>query len=364
MKEKFGVQSSRVKVQKNSYLKLFTVYCLLFTVLSACTLHKEKIYRKSKILMDTLVTITVVSNSKDSAKKAIDGAFSEIEKLEKLTDFFSSESEVSLINKSAGISEVKVSPDILDILEKALWVSERTRGAFDVTIGPVMTLYDFYKKIKPEQAAIKKNLPLVNYKGLIIDRNKSTVFLKRKGMLIDLGGIAKGYAADKAVETLERNGIHSGLVSVAGDIRAFGLKPDKRPWKIGIRSPRIPANLPLVKGDKGGFPDDIMATIELRDMAISTSGDYERFFILGGKRYHHLLSPKTGYPAEGCQSVSVIAKKGVFTDAFATGVFILGPEKGMKVLEEMGFDGVIVDSQGKVHITPGIRGKVEFKRTT
>jgi thiamine biosynthesis lipoprotein len=350
---------------------VLTSYFVLLTFLSACTLHKEKIYRKNKILMDTLVTITVVSNSKDEAEKAIDSAFSEIEKLEKLTDFFSSESEVSLINKNAGISGVKVSPDMLDILEKASLVSEKTTGAFDVTIGPVMTLYDFYKKIKPEQSAIKKNLPLVNYKGLIIDRNKSTVFLKKKGMLIDLGGIAKGYAADKAVETLERNGIHSGLVSVAGDIKAFGLKPNKRPWKIGIRSPRIPTTPPLprgskrgVKGDEGGFPDDIMATIELRDMAISTSGDYERFFILDGKRYHHLLSPKTGNPAEGCQSVSVITKKGVFTDAFATGVFILGPEKGMKVLEEMGFDGVIVDSQGKVHITPNIRGKVEFKRTT
>jgi thiamine biosynthesis lipoprotein len=313
--------------------------------------------------MDTLVTITVVSNSQDSAEKAIDSAFSEIEKLEKLTNFFSSESEVSLINKNAGISGVKVSPDILDIVEKALLVSEKTRGAFDVTIGPVMTIYDFYKKIRPEQDTIKKNLPLVNYRGLIIDKNKSTVFLRKKGMLIDLGGIAKGYAADKAVETLKRNGIHSGLVSVAGDIKAFGLKPDKRPWKIGIRSPRIPTNPSLVKEDKEGFSDDIMATIELRDMAISTSGDYERFFILGGKKYHHLLSPKTGYPAEGCQSVSVITKNGVFTDAFATGVFILGPERGMKVLEKMGFDGVIVDSQGKVHITPNIRGKIEFKRS-
>jgi thiamine biosynthesis lipoprotein len=370
MRRKFKIRNSKFELDNTFYI-IPTVLCLLLlTFLSACAPYKEKIYRKSKILMDTLVTITVVSNSQDSAEKAIDSAFSEIEKLEKLTNFFSSESEVSLINKNAGISGVKVSPDILDILEKALLVSEKTRGAFDVTIGPVMTLYDFYKKIRPEQGAIKKNLPLVNYRELIINKNKSTVFLRKKGMLIDLGGIAKGYAADKAVETLKINGIHSGLVSVAGDIEAFGLKPDKRPWKIGIRSPRIPTTPPLprggkrgVKGDKEGFSDDIMATIELRDMAISTSGDYERFFILDGKRYHHLLSPKTGYPAEGCQSVSVITKNGVFTDAFATGVFILGPERGMKVLEKMGFDGVIVDSQGKVHITPNIRGKIEFKRS-
>ncbi|MEW6214377.1 MAG: FAD:protein FMN transferase [Nitrospirota bacterium] len=301
-------------------------------------------------MMDTIVTINVVSNSKDKAEKAIDAAFSEIERLEKIVNFFSPDSEVSLINRNAGISEVRVSHETLNILDNALSVSENTEGAFDVTIGPVITLYDFYKKIKPEGRAIKKNLLLVNYKELIIDRNKSTAFLGGKGMLIDLGGISKGYAADRAVETLKRQGINSGLVSIAGDIKAFGLKPDGRPWKIGIRNPRAK-----------GPDDEIMATIELRDMAISTSGDYERCFILDGKRYHHLLNPKTGYPAEGSQSVSVITEKGVFTDAFSTGVFILGPEKGIKVLEKMGFDGIIVDSQGKVYTTPNIRGKVALK---
>jgi thiamine biosynthesis lipoprotein len=376
MKDKFKVESLKVtksnpplppftKGGRGGITKvlLFTFYFLLLTFLCACTSHKERIYRKSKILMDTFVTITVVSNSENSAGKAIDNAFSEIERLEKLSNFFSSESEVSRINKNAGISGVRVLPDILDMLNKAIMVSEKTEGSFDVTIGPVISLYDFHKKIKPEESVIKKNLSLVNYRYLIINRDKSTAFLKKKGMLIDLGGISKGYAADKAVETLKRNGINSGLVSIAGDIKAFGLKPDGKPWKIGIRNPRIPPNPPLVKGGKGGFSDDIMATLELKDMAISTSGDYERFFIIDGRRYHHLLSPRTGYPAQKCQSVSVITKEGAFTDAFATGVFILGPEKGIKVLEKLGFDGIIVDSQGKVHTTPNIRGKFEFKRT-
>ncbi len=327
MRDKFKVQSSKFKVQiKIFHFSLFTFYFLLLTFLCSCAPHKERIYRKSKILMDTFVTITVVSDSENSAGKAIDNAFSEIERLEKLSNFFSSESEVSRINKNAGISGVRVSPDILDILNKAIMVSEKTEGAFDVTIGPVITLYDFHKKIKPEESAVKKNLSLVDYRELIIDRNKSAAFLKKRGMLIDLGGIAKGYAADKAVEALKRNGINSGLVSVAGDIKAFGLKPDGKPWKIGIRNPRSKSK-----------EDDVMATIELNDMAISTSGDYERCFILDGKRYHHLLSPRTGYPAEGCQSVSVITKECAFTDAFATGIFILGPEKGLKVL---GKDGI------------------------
>lgn len=354
-----GSKQGRAKNLTSIFFLLFTVYCLLFTIFG-CSSQKEKVYRKSKILMDTLVTITVVSNSTDSAEKAINAAFSEIERLEKLSNYFSPESEVSLINKNAGIREVSVSPEILDILDKALYVSEKTEGFFDVTIGPVITLYNFYKKIKPEDSEIKNNLSLVNYRDLIIDKTRSTVFLKKRGMLIDLGGISKGYAADKAAETLKKNGITSGLISVAGDIKAFGLKPDGRPWRIGIRNPRNldNINIPRAKGEE----DDIMATIELKDMAISTSGDYERFFILNGKRYHHLLNPKTGYPAEGCQSVSIITNEGAFTDAFSTGVFILGPEKGLKILEKMGFNGLIVDSQGKVHTTPHIRGNIEFKK--
>jgi thiamine biosynthesis lipoprotein len=352
VKNKFKVQSSKFKVYKKTfYLLLLTAYFLLFSLLNSCTSQKEKVYRKSSILMDTVVTITVGSDSKIHAEDAIDKAFSEIEKLGKLFDFYSSESEVSLINKNAGISEQKVSPEVLEILDRALFISEKTGGAFDVTIGPVITLYDFYKKIKPEENDIKRNLPLVNYRELIIDKNKSTVFLSKKGMLVDLGGIAKGYAADKAVETLKRNGIHSGIVSVAGDIKCFGLKPDGKPWKIGIRNPRAEG------------PEDIMATVNLSDMAISTSGDYERYFILNGKRYHHLVSPKTGHPAEECRSVTVMAKKGVLADAFATGVFILGPERGLKVLEKAGFDGVIVDKGGKIYLTPDIKSKIEFIRT-
>lgn len=302
--------------------------------------------------MDTIVTITAVSTARDSAEKAIDNAFSEIRKLEQLSNFFSPDSEISKINRNAGISEVKVSPDIIALLEKALYVSEKTAGAFDVTIGPVERLYDFHRRIKPQEDEIRENLPLVNYKNLIIDRNRLTVFLRKKGMLIDPGGITKGYAADRAADVLREQGIKSGIVAVAGEIRTFGLKPDGKPWKIGIKNPRAKDQ-----------EDDIMATIELSDMAISTSGDYERFFIVDGKRYHHLLDPRTGHSAGGCKCVSIIAKKGVFTDSFATGIFVLGPEKGMKVLEKLGFDGIIIDSQDEIHMTPKIRGKIEFKKT-
>ena len=342
----------KVKSNGKKYLSLVTLYFSLVALLSSCSSPGEHIFRKTAFLMDTLVTITVVSATKENAEKTTDAAFSEIGSLAKLFDFFSPESEISKINKNAGISEVKVSPDVIELLEKATYISDKTGGAFDVTIGPIERLYDFHKKIKPREEEIRKNLPLVNYKDLIMNRDRSTVFLRKKGMLIDPGGIAKGYAADKATAVLIKNGIRSGIVAVAGDIKTFGLKPDGTPWRIGIRNPRA----------KDG-EDDIMATVLLSDKAISTSGDYERFFIEDGKRYHHLLDPRTGHSAALCKCVSVIAKEGYFADALATGIFVIGPERGIKILEKLGFDGLIVDSQNQIYITPKIRGKIEFKRT-
>jgi len=313
---------------------------------------EEKIYKKSKIMMDTVVTITVVSHSENRAEHAINSAFSEIRRLEELFDFYSLDSDVSRINKHAGLYPVTVSHDTLNVLERAYFVSDKTGGAFDVTSGSLLALYDFSRGIKPQPYSIEKRLPFVNYKAVHIDRKDPGVFLEKAGMLIDLGGIVKGYAADRAVETLKKDGIRSGLVAVAGDIRAFGLKPNGKPWKIGIKNPRAE-----------GKDDDIMATLDLRDLAISTSGDYERFFILEGERYHHIISPATGYPVRTCRSVSIIAGEGVLADAFATGVFVLGPEKGINLIEKMGFSGLIIDQEGAVHVTSDIREKIEFEKT-
>lgn len=176
---------SRIQIP-NSKKKIVSTLCcfLLLTVLSACAYEKEKIYKKNKIMMDTVITISVVSHSKDHAEHAIDTAFSEIERLETLFDFYSSDSEVSRINKNAGMSRVKVSPDMLAVLDKAFFVSEKTEGAFDVTIGPLLALYDFTHGIKPQQSVVKKRLPLVNYKKLSINRKDSTVFLEKKACLL------------------------------------------------------------------------------------------------------------------------------------------------------------------------------------
>jgi len=327
---------------------LFTGFCLLSSGFS-CVPPKERIFKKSRIIMDTLVTITVVARTSSDADEAIDKGFHEIERLEKAANFYSPDSEISQINTHAGITPVKVSSDILELLMKARYVSEKTDGAFDLTIGPVISLYDFHKKVLPTDAAIMKKLSLVNYRDIVINRNQSTVFLRKKGMLIDPGGIMKGYAAAKAAEVLKKHGVNSGIVAVAGDISTFGPKPDGSPWKVGIRDPRAQEQ------------DEVMTTLQLRDMSISTSGDYERFFIMNGRRFHHLISPKTGYPSEECRSVSIIATEGAFADAFATGIFILGPEKGVKILEEIGLEGIIIDRKGGLHTTPKIKERLELK---
>ncbi len=322
---------------------------LLLCLLVSCGPDEKKLYKETRTSMYTIVEITVSSDSQQKAKTAIDKAFGELERLAKLLNFYAEDSEISTVNRHAGNKPVRVSPETMEIIEKALYVSENTGGAFDITVGPLVRLWDFQKKIIPDRAIVKEKFKLVGYKNIVIDKGASTVFLKTKGIQIDLGGIIKGYAADKAVEILKQQGIRAGIVAIAGDIKTFGIRPDGGLWKVGIQNPRQ-------QTDK----DEITATIAMTDRAISTSGDYQKFFIKGGKRYHHILNPKTGYPVDECRSVSIIAKDGGLTDPFSTGIFILGAEKGIKLLEEMGIDGIIVDKNGKIYTTPNLRGKFEI----
>ncbi len=327
----------------NGYLFLF---CLIF--LFSCTGKEESIYRKSDILMDTIVTITVVSVSPEKAEQSIEKAFAKIKGLEKELNFFSQESDIAEVNRNAGIKPVKVSEETFRLLETANSISERTEGRFDITVGPLLSLYDFQKKIRPSAELIREKLSFVGYEYMALNSNTRTVFLKKKGMMVDPGGITKGFAADAAVEVLKKEGIKSALVAVAGDIRCYGLKPDGKPWKIGIRDPR------------GKTEDDLIATIDLTDMAISTSGDYIRFFVEDGRRYHHIIDPKTGYPASGVISVTVIGPLAVYTDSLATAIFVSGIEKGLKTAETFGYETLMVDRNGKFHLTEGLRDRIEF----
>jgi len=336
----------------NALRNISLLMLVLLTTVLSCSRGKETVYKKTMPLMDTIVSITVVSPSKDAAEQAIEKTFSVITRFGDRINFYSDKSELAELNRNAGIRAVKVSPETVDVIGHAIFTAEKSGGAFDPTIGPIVKLWDFLNKKRPTELEIARALPLVNYRDILINRTNATVFLRRKGMMIDLGGIAKGYAADLAVESLKKEGILSGLVSIAGDIRTFGTKPDKGPWTIGIKNPR-----------QTGEKDEIIARIRLSDQAISTAGDYERFFLQEGKRYHHLLDPKSGYPAELSRSVSLVAGKGVITDGFDNAVFILGPEKGMKLAREMDIDAIIIDSSGTIHMTDAIKEKITLEKS-
>lgn len=349
---------SNVKAQSSNYfdiwilkfgfnkirLGLFIIPVLILLILSCA--KEPPIFKKSKFLMDTVVTITAVG-TKDEVEKVIDATFSEIERLENLMSGFKEGSDVDRINKSAGIGPVKVDRDVINVIAKAKEISEITGGAFDITIGPLSKLWGFgvKKEYIPQEDDIKKLLPLIDYRQISVDESKSEVFLNKNGMMIDLGGIAKGYAADRGVEILKNMGIKAGIVAVSGDIRTFGKRPDGKAWHIGIKHPRE--------------SEKVLTAIDLEDSSISTSGDYERFFIKDRRRYNHILNPKSGYPATGCQSVTIISKEGILVDALATGVFVLGTEKGMEFIESnKSIEGIIVDSKGEVKVSSGLRGKV------
>jgi len=333
---------------------------LIFLITQGCIKKDEepKMFKESRILMDTYCTITVVAPSMDMAKDAIDAGFAEIKRLEHLINYYSPDSELSMINKAAGKHPVKVSPETLDLIEKAIYISRITEGAFDPTIAPVLRLWKFEKKMSdhpiPSQEAINNALRLVDYRKIYIDHENSTVFLEESGMEIDLGGIAKGYAADRAVEAIKKKGISAALVAIAGDIRGYGVNTSGRPWKIGIQNPR-----PSPDNERPW--EDIIATLELTEKAISTSGDYQRYFIKNNRRYHHILNPHTGYPADtDVISVSVIAPEGYLSDSLATAVFVLGVERGLELLKSLNMSGILITSDMKFHITEDLKDRINF----
>ena len=259
--------------------------------------------------MDTEVEIILPQGSEEDFA----AAFNEMRRIEKLMNIHDPESEISRVNKLADKEPVKVSKEIFMVLKEALKYSRLTSGAFDVSIRPLSALWGGKGKLKevPEAREIEKKLPLVNYRNIIMDERNQTVRLEREGTTLDLGGIAKGYALDRAIKVLWGRGIKEALINAGGDIRVMG----ERVWKVGLQHPRK--------------ENEVLAVIRLKDQAIATSGDYQRYFIKGGKRYHHIINPETGYPVTECMSVSIIGPEAFLVDVLATGVFFLGPRKGI-----------------------------------
>lgn len=298
----------------------------------------------SRMLMGTIVEITVMDQSA-GADKAVKAAFTEIKRLEALLSSYIQTSDVSMASRSAGAGVVKVSPETLEVVEAAVRVSELSGGAFDPTIGSLAPLWGFSAESgkAPKHEEVNKLLPLVNYRKILIDRAAQTIGLKERGMMLNLGGIAKGYIVGRAAQTLKQNGVRRGIIKAGGDMTIFQNEVSEKPMTIGIQHPR-----------EGG---KLLGEVFLVNGAVATSGDYERYFMEGGVRYHHIIDPTTGFPATQTQSATVIAKDPVIADGLSTAVFVMGPERGMALIEKLpDTEAVIVAANGQVRVSSGFKG--------
>jgi thiamine biosynthesis lipoprotein len=268
--------------------------------------------------------------------KAIDKAFGEIEEIDRLMSNYKEDSEISKANRLRAGERMLISPETFDVIQRAIGFSKLTSGAFDITVEPSLKLWGFFSTgvtHEPRHYEIKKVLELVGYDKILLDEKKGTIGFTKEGVRVDLGGIAKGYAVDKAIEVLKNYGIKNALVKAGGDIFAMGILPTSYGWLIGIQHPRKEA--------------EYLTIMELENKAVSTSGDYERYFIINNKRYSHIIDPRTGYPKSNIPaSVTVIAQDSTTADALATAIFVVGPEKGLKLIESIhGVEVMIVSEK-------------------
>lgn len=300
-----------------------------------------------KQLFDVMDTVVVVRAYGWNASKGIDRALSEISRLDKMLSAYDEGSEVYEINKNAGIAPVKVSPETMYLVTKALEYAEISNGAFDPTVLPLMSLWGFggdnYRV--PSNEEIAETLKVVNYRLVKVDQAAGTVFLEKAGMALDLGAIAKGYAVDRMAEALRASKVSSFLINAGGNVLVGGPKPGNKPWRVAIKDP---ANT-----------DDYIAIYEGTEMSIVNSGDYERFFVENGIRYHHIMDPRTGYPARVCHGTAIISKSSTVGDALSTTTFILGPEGSQEVLKKFPEVGVLFMTTDGALVKAGAPGLVD-----
>lgn len=292
------------------------------------------------VLMGTTIRIEVWHQDEEVRRQGIAKVLEAMERVNRLMSPYIQASQLSKINDYAHERPVAVDDELFNLIRKSIEVSKLTQGAFDITFASVGHLFNFRKQIRPDDKAIEQAKRFTDYRNLILDEDQRTVSFLKQGVKIDLGGIAKGHAVDQAIQHLNSLGIQHALVSAGGDLRILGDRLG-RPWQIGIRDPRK--------------PEQTIITLPFQDGALSTSGDYERFFVEDGITYHHILHPGTGKSAHEIRSASVLGKSATITDALATSVFVLGIEKGLQLLNDIDdIEGVIIDQDGKLHYSKGL----------
>lgn len=291
--------------------------------------------------------ITVVAADKHFASQCIEDAFEEIRRIEKLFTTYNDNSQVNAINQMAGIAPVKVDSEVFDLIVRSKRISDLTQGAFDITYGSIdKRLWNFDQTMTelPDAETAKRMVRLINYRNVITDERNATVFLKYEGMRIGFGGIGKGYAAEQAKNLLVRKGVKSGVVNAAGDLSAWGMLPDGKPWTIGIADP---------DGSRNAF-----SSLAITNTSIATSGNYEKYVMIGGKKFSHTIDPKTGLPVSGIKSVTIICPNAEIADAMATPVMIMGIHVGIDMINQInGIECIIVDDDDRIFTSKNIHLK-------
>ncbi|PYS43176.1 MAG: FAD:protein FMN transferase [Acidobacteria bacterium] len=327
--------------------------CLLVTVVSAVGCSNTsgssgpQLVERSHASMGSELRLTAWTADQAGAAAAFEAIFREFDRLEGLLSTWRDGSDIQRLNAAAGKHPVPVGTELREILRTARQVSDWTGGKFDVTFGVMSGIWKFDYQNQdgtiPDHNEVVRRRSFIDYRELEVDERAGTAFLRREGMVANLGGIGKGYAVDHARVMLRERGVRDFMIQFGGDMYAAGRRGD-RPWRLGIQDPRGPANR-------------IFAAMDVSDSTFSTSGDYERFFVKDGRRYHHILDPATGEPAVGCRSVTIMTSSATVADGLSTGVFILGPEAGMTLIERLpGVEGVIVGANNEVLVSSGLQG--------
>lgn len=303
-----------------------------------------KLFKRSIKLMGNNFEFTIVAEKEEWAKTRIDAAIDEIKRIEILLTSYTTSSETYQINAHAGISPIRVSKETFRLIERSIKISDLTQGAFDITYGSIdKSLYNFDINMKtlPDKETAGKMVRLINYKNIFLDEENTSVFLKEKGMRIGFGGIGKGYAAERAKYILKQMGVESGIVNAAGDLTAWGHQPNGTDWTIGIADPNL-------KGE-------IFSFINVTGLAVATSGNYEKYILIAGKKYSHTINPRTGLPITGIKSVTIITTNAEIADAMATPVTIMGVKAGLSLINQIkDMEAIIVDDNDKVFTSNNI----------
>lgn len=325
--------------------RLFATPVLALTLLAfvSCSSPAEP---RSEFVLGTVCTVNLFEKGTNSVYTEI---FLRLHQLEDILSANRDDTNVAEINRYGGIRPVEAAPETLAILKEGLRFATLSGGLLDPTVGPLVKAWNIGSEYAavPSEEALAKARALVDYRKVSIDETTGTVYLPKEGMKLDLGAIAKGFAADEVARIAARHGITKGMVDLGGNILAIGSKASKQPWKIGIRNP---------ENDAGGS----VLALQIENQAVVTSGVYERYFVENGKHYHHILNPFSGYPEEnGLLSVSIVTSRSIDADALSTAVFLLGLERGMALVESLdGVEAIFIDASKRIHLSPGLEGKV------